>query len=203
VTAPSDDPPHASRARVRMDARLDAVTRRKVDDLATRFHQPRAAVLCHIMHWGLSRGPTGPLDPGARQGPVRHLYLYVPSDLYTRTQTAAAAAGVKLVPWLRHLVRQVTITDFPASWQEATPMERSHDSRTYGTRFMLRLDKPSQIKLQQLVKEFGASKAAIIRQLIARATPEDFPKTWHMRAAERRGLQVSQTEMGDDRGPHR
>jgi hypothetical protein len=31
-----------------MDARLDAVTRQKVDDLATRFHQPRAAVLCHM-----------------------------------------------------------------------------------------------------------------------------------------------------------
>jgi hypothetical protein len=47
-----------------MDARLDATTRAKVDDLATRFHQRRAAVLCHIMHWGLNRGPTGRLDQG-------------------------------------------------------------------------------------------------------------------------------------------
>jgi hypothetical protein len=147
VTAAPDDPPHASRASVRMDARLDVVTRRKVDDLAARFHQPRAAVLCHIMQWGLSRGPTGSLDLSARQGPVRHLYLYVPSDLQTRAQTAAAAAGVKPALWLRHLVRQVTITDFPASWQEATPAERSHDSRTYGTRFMLRLDTSSHAKL--------------------------------------------------------
>jgi len=47
-----------------MDARLDATTRQKVDDLATRFHQPRATVLSFIMHWGLSRGPTGPLVQG-------------------------------------------------------------------------------------------------------------------------------------------
>jgi len=40
---------------IRMDARLDSATRTKVDALAARFHRPRAAVLCHIMQWGLSR----------------------------------------------------------------------------------------------------------------------------------------------------
>jgi hypothetical protein len=47
-----------------MDARLDATARAKVDVLTTRLHQPRAAVLCHIMYWGLSREPTGSLDQG-------------------------------------------------------------------------------------------------------------------------------------------
>jgi hypothetical protein len=51
---------------------------------------------------------------------------------------------------------------------------------------MLRLDEPSHTKLQQLVKQFGASKAEIIRQLIAQANAEDFPKSWQMRAAEHR-----------------
>ena len=78
----------------------------------------------------------------------------------------------------------MTIADFPASWQEERSAERSHDSRTYGTRFMLRLDEPSQTKLQQLVKQFGASKAEIIRQLIAQANDKDFPKNWQKRAAE-------------------
>jgi hypothetical protein len=73
----------------------------------------------------------------------------------------------------------------PASWQEARPGERSHDSHTYGVRFMLRLDASSQIKLQQLTKQFGASKAKIIRQLLTQANPEDVPKSWHTRAAER------------------
>jgi len=150
-----------------MDARLDSTTRAKVDDLATHFHQPRAVVLCHIMQWGLSREPTGPLDEGDAQGPVRHLYLYVASELHARVERAAANAGIKFAPWLRHMVRQITIADFPASWQEARSEERSHDSRTYGRRFMLRLDEPSQTKLQQLVKQFGVPKAEIIRRLIA------------------------------------
>jgi predicted transcriptional regulator len=172
-----------------MDARLDAMTRQKVDDLATRFHQPRAAVLRYIMHWGLSRRPTGPLDQGESQSPVRHLYLYVASELHARVEKAAIAVGVKAPPRLRHMVRHVTIQDFPTSWQEPTPRERSHDSHTYTARFMLRLDEPSQAKLQQLIKQFGASKAEIIRQLIAQAKPEDFPKGWHMKALERRAQQ--------------
>jgi len=49
---------------------------------------------------------------------------------------------------------------------------------------MLRRDEPSQTKLQQLVKQFGASRTTMIRQLIAHATLEVFPKSWHTRAAE-------------------
>jgi hypothetical protein len=100
--------------------------------------------------------------------------------------------GVKITPWLRHMVRQIVITDFPTSWQEATSRERSHDSRMYTTRFMLRLDEPSQAKLEPFINQFGASKAHIIRHLIAQATLEDFPKSWHMRAAERRVQQTRQ-----------
>jgi predicted DNA-binding protein len=179
-----------------MDARLDAPTRQKVDDLAQHFHLPRAAVLCHIMHWGLSREPTRPLDQGDAQGPVRHLYLYVATDLRERAEKAATAAGVNIATWLCHMVRQMTMADFPASWQEARSEERSHDSHTYGKRFMLRLDKPSQTKLQQLVKHFGTSKAEIIRQLVAQANVEDFPNSWQMRAAARRAQQVREKGMG-------
>jgi hypothetical protein len=175
------------RASIRTDAPLDAATRQKVDDLARHFHQPRAAVLCHIMHWGLSREPIALLDQSGSDGPVRHLYLYVALDLHARVEKAATAAGVNMAPWLRHMVRQMTVADFPASWQEAGSEKRSHDSRTYTERFMLRLDEPSQTKLQQLVTQFGASKAEIIRQLIAQAEPEDFPPSWQVRAAEHRG----------------
>jgi predicted DNA-binding protein len=181
--------PPAERSSIRTDARLDAATRQNVDDLATRVDRPRAAVLCQIMEWGLSRAQPAHLDQGESPGPVRHLYLYVPSELHEHVEKAAAAAGVKTAPWLRHMVRQITITDFPASWQEATPRERFHDSRTYTERFMLRLDESSQTTLQQLIKQFGASKADIIRQLIAQAKPEDFPPSWQMRATERRAPQ--------------
>jgi hypothetical protein len=162
------------------------MTRAKVDDLATHFHQPRAVVRSDIMEWGLGREQTGPLDQGEAQGPVRHLYLYVQSDLHERVEKAAIAAGVKFAPWLYHMVRQITISEFPASWQEERSEAQSHDSRVYGKRFMLRLDEPSQTNLQQFVKQFGASKAEIIRQLIAQANDEAFPKSWQMRAAEHR-----------------
>jgi len=171
---------------IRMDARLDPTTRGKVDELAQHFHQPRAAVLCRIMYWGLSREQIGPLDQGRSDGPVRHLYLYVASDLHARVEKAATAAGVNIAPWLRHMVRQIMLADFPASWQEPRSEKRSHDSHTYSTRFMLRLDEASQIKLQHLVKRLGASKAEIIRELIAQANEKDFPKSWRMRAAELR-----------------
>jgi predicted transcriptional regulator len=169
-----------------MDARLDAVTRAKVDDFAKRFHQPRAAVLSQIMHWRLIRGPTETLDGGGSEGPVRHLYLYVETELHARIERAATAVGMNIAPWLRHMVRQITIGDFPDSWQEGRSPGRSHDSHTYSTHFMLRLDEASQTKLQQLVNQFGASKAQIIRQLVAQANDEDFPKSWQMRAAEHR-----------------
>jgi hypothetical protein len=49
VQAPPDHTLHHPHARIRLDARLDATTRQQVDDLARRFHQPRAAVLHQVM----------------------------------------------------------------------------------------------------------------------------------------------------------
>jgi hypothetical protein len=42
----------------------------------------------------------------------------------------ASAAGVKLAPWLRAMVRPISMTDFPARWEVERVEERSHDSRT-------------------------------------------------------------------------
>jgi hypothetical protein len=176
--------PHSS---IRIDARLDAATRQKVDDLATRFHRPRAAVICHIMHWGLSRERPGPLTHGVSPAPVRHLHHSVLSDLHARVEKAAAAAGVKAASWLRHMARQIAITDFSVSWQEVTPRERSHHSRTHTERFMLRLDDPTREKLEDLSTQFNESAAEVIHQLITQANPEDFPQSWRMRAAEHHG----------------
>jgi hypothetical protein len=180
-----DHQPSELRTSVRMDARLDSTTRVKVDELAKRFHQPRAAVVCHIMQWGLSREQPEPVSGAASEGPARHLYLYVDTELHKRVEEAAATAGVEIAPWLRTVVRQITTADFPTSWEAERLEERSHNSRIYGKRFMLRLDAPSETRLQHLISHFGASKATIIRQLIMQATPEDFPSSRHMRAAER------------------
>jgi hypothetical protein len=105
VTSPSDHRPSEPHSSIRTDARLDAATRQNVDDLATRFDRPRAAVLCQIMQWGLSHGETLTPDQGEPQSPVHHLSLYVASDLHEQVQKAATAAEVKGTLWLRHMVR--------------------------------------------------------------------------------------------------
>jgi hypothetical protein len=83
------------------------------------------------------------------------------------------------------MVRQITMTDFPGSWQEARLEKRSHDSQTYGTRFMLRLDDPTSATLEELSTHVDTPAAEIIRQLIVQAEPEDFPASWQMKASER------------------
>jgi hypothetical protein len=185
---PSDRP----RDSIRIDARLDQVTRAKVDELARLFHQPRAALVRHIMHWGLDRGALEKIDQGDAQGPIHHLFLYVDAILHAQAQDAAHAAGVDLAPWLRHMVRRISVADFPPRWQEARSENRSHDSRDYDTRFMLRLDEVSRTKLDALVEYFHVSKADIIRQLITQATPDDFPTSWQLRANEPRPAQTRQ-----------
>jgi Ribbon-helix-helix protein, copG family len=67
------------------------------------------------------------------------------------------------------VLREVRIDDFPESWHADQIGVRSHDSQTYGQRFMLRLDETITQKLQQLVEQFSMSRAEIIRQLIAQA----------------------------------
>jgi predicted DNA-binding protein len=201
VHAPPDHTLHNPHASIRLDARLDATTRQKVDDLARHLRRPRAAVLSHIMRWGLRREPGGALDQGASQGPVHHLYLYVDADLYEAVQKAATTAGVNTAPWLRHMVRHISVADFPASWQEEQAEERSHDSRRYGKRFMLRLDDPTWEKLDALSTYFERSAAEIVRQLLAQATPDTLPASWHLRVAERHIEQVRQGRRNaDDEG---
>jgi hypothetical protein len=136
------------------------------------------------MQWSLSRGQTEPLDRNNSQGAVRHLSVYVASELHQQVQQVAAALGVKTAPWLRQMIRQVTPEDFSASWHEGHAEERSHDSRRYGKRFMLRLDDPTWGKLDALSTHFKTSGAEIIRQLLAQATPGTFPASWHLRVVE-------------------
>jgi hypothetical protein len=190
VHAPPDRQLHDPHASIRLDARLDVATRQKVDDLARHFHHPRAAVLSHIMHWGLSRGQTGPHSRDDPQGAARHLSCTVASALHQQVQQAAAAVGVKTASWLRQMIRQVTPEDFPASWHEGHAAERSHESRRYGKRFMLRLDGQAWATLDAWSTHFERSAAEIIRQLLAQATPDTFPASWHLRVAERHAEQA-------------
>jgi hypothetical protein len=95
VAQPLDYRPGAQRIAVRMSACLDLTTRKKVDDVATRLHPSRAAVLCHIRQWGLSRGQTEALDQSDACGSLHHFLLYVVSELHKQGENAATATKVK------------------------------------------------------------------------------------------------------------
>jgi hypothetical protein len=49
---------------------------------------------------------------------------------------------------------------------------------------MLRLDETTRETLERLARHFKKSSAEIIRQLIAQASPEDFPERWQLRVEE-------------------
>jgi hypothetical protein len=110
----------------------------------------------------------------------------VDPELLQQAQAAAAAHGADVAAWERHAMPQVTRDDFPPSWRAGETTLWSHDSTYYGTRFMLRLDEVTWRKLEALTQTFHRSAAEVIRQLIAQATPEAFPQSWHVALEERR-----------------
>jgi hypothetical protein len=55
----------------------------------------------------------------------------------------------------------------------------SHDSVSYGNRFMLRLDETTQDTLDDMPKHVRKSIAEIIRHLVCQATLHAFPMSWH------------------------
>jgi hypothetical protein len=98
-----------------------------------------------------------------------------------QVEAAATTAGGDISAWLRHAVDLVTMADFPASWQAASTEQqrapkRSHDSRQYGTRFMLGLDEDSLGKLDAFTEVFAPSRADVIRQRITRRARRGFPR---------------------------
>jgi hypothetical protein len=175
-----------------MDAGLDMKTRAKLETLATGFQRSRAAVLRQVMQWGL--GQKGPIESRVPRGTTSCFFM-VDAELHQQVKDVAKAAGVDVAPWMRHMMRQIRRADFPKSWQARkteqrnTTAQRSHDSRQYWKRLMLRLDDQASERLEDLATYFGEPNAEVIRQLIVQAKREDFPQSWHLAVAERRRRQ--------------
>jgi hypothetical protein len=118
--------------------------------------------------------------------------MLVEPDLLQQVQDAAESHGVAVAVWLRQAMRQVTLEDFPDSWRAGEGGSRPHESGHYHRRFQLRLDPHTQRKLETFMQTFNRSAAEIIRQLMLQAKPQQFPKSWQLAAAERRGRRVRQ-----------
>jgi hypothetical protein len=78
----------------------------------------------------------------------------------------------------------VNLEDFPPSWRAGDIASRSHasgyDDRTCG----LRLDEVTSRTLETLTQTFDRSATEMIHQVMAQATPEDIPQSWHMAVIE-------------------
>jgi predicted transcriptional regulator len=184
---PPETRPRHRRYSVRRQARVDAETQAKLEELAHTFHRKRAAILRYVMEWALAHTQGWTIDPS---NPDRPHLLHMPVDpeLLQQVQDAAAAHGADVAAWERHAMRLLRRDDFPPSWhvEAAQGKPRSHDSRDYGRKFTLRFDAASSTKLEQLVQRLDRPAAEIIRQLIVQAKPEDFPPSWRMAVDERR-----------------
>jgi predicted transcriptional regulator len=192
--------PHHRRIRysVRYQARLDAETAAKLQELAAAFHRKHSAILRYVMPWGLAQTRGWTVDM-AVPGTVHTVGMLLEPELLQQVQEAAATHGVTVAAWVRHALRQVSPDDFPASWHAEAAQDdqqRSHDSRRYGIRFMLRLDDETANTLGLLTRTFDRSAAEVIRHLIAQATLEDFPESWRLAAAAHRPQDARPTDRG-------
>jgi hypothetical protein len=123
-----------------------------------------------------ARAPASPplsLCRGRRWTVYQHILLAVALQRWDGFSPHAVAARQAAVALARGAGAPLTVLSV-YDYNDETPGAVGA-SRIYTTRVMLRLDDPSETKLQQLVTQFGASKAEVIRQLIAQATTEDFP----------------------------
>jgi len=130
---------------------------------------------------------------------VRTVGMLLEPDLLQQVQAAAAVHGATVAAWVCQAMRQITLEDFPGSWQAKDIQgrrPRSHDSRQYRTRFMLRLDDETSNKLAILTRTFDRPAAEVIRHLIAQATPEDFPQSWRLAAAAHRPQDARPADRG-------
>ena len=190
--------PRQRRYSPRRQARLDAATHAKLDELAETFYRKREQILRHVMQWGLAHTNRWTIDQSIPDRP--HLvHRLVDPELLARVQDAADAHGASVAAWVRQAMRQVTLEDFPASWRAGETAPRSHESGYFRRKLGLRLDESTSRTLATLTQRFDRSAADVIRHLIAQAPLEDFPPSWQGAVDEREGPRTRHAETREAR----
>jgi hypothetical protein len=185
MAAPRESKPRTRRYSARYQARLNAETHAKLQELAAAFHRKRSAILRFVLQWWLTQTQGWNIDQSV-PATVQPVPLLVEPDLLQQGQGAAAAHGAMVATWSRQAMRQVTAEDFPQRWRLEELTVRSHDSRVYGQRFMVRLDAITAQQLQAFVAQFDRWRAEIILQLVAQAKTEDVLPSWQVRGGDDR-----------------
>jgi hypothetical protein len=190
VNSPSDLHPRQRRYSARHQARLDAETHAKLEELRCAFLRKRVPIVRYIMQWALRHSDGWTIDRSTVAA-VSPVPVLLEPDLLQQVQAATAAYGVSVAARLREAMRRIAADDFPASWRLGESAVRLHESGYFHQKFGMRLDEVTSRKLEAFTQTFHRPAADVIRQLIAQAKPEDFPPSWHLVAAERqrRGVQ--------------
>jgi hypothetical protein len=162
---------------VRLATTLDPASHARLVGLIETFRRPRGQVLRQVLEWSVQQGQTGPVGHHRASGKPRTVSALVTPELAAQVHTIVDSAGVSVARWLRHALHQISPADFPASWQAVDPQRplRSHDSRQYARRLMVRFDETTCQRLQTLAQQADCSAAAMIRYLIMQGTPDDVP----------------------------
>jgi predicted DNA-binding protein len=184
MSPPREPRPRQRRYSLRRQARLDTETYAKLEELACTFHRKHAVILRFVMGWGLLHSTAWTIDR-SNVAVVSPVPVVLEPELLQQVKEAAAAHGVSVAAWLREAMRRVTADDFPASWRAGEIADQLHESGSFHQKFGMRLDEVTSRKLEALTQTFHRPAADMIRQLIAQATPEDFPPSWHLAVAER------------------
>jgi hypothetical protein len=90
MNLPHAPQPRHVRDRVKHQARLDAETHAKLEELAAIFHWKRSAILRCVMQWGLTQTRGWTVDM-AVPGPVRTVCMLLEPELLQQVQEAASA----------------------------------------------------------------------------------------------------------------
>ena len=101
---PLEPQPRERRYSVRQQARLNAGTHAKLEELAAVLHRKRADILRYVMDWGVAHTQGWSIDPSIPDRP-RLVRMLLDPYLLQKVQDAAGAHGASITAWLRHAMR--------------------------------------------------------------------------------------------------
>ena len=101
MNSKSDPHPRQRRYRARLQARLDAETHAKLEELTAAFHRKGSAILRHMLSWGLTQAQGWTFDRGFTTT-VHLVPILLEPALLQQVQDSARVHGTTVAVWVRH-----------------------------------------------------------------------------------------------------
>jgi hypothetical protein len=114
MSSPPEPQPRQYCYSARHQARLDAKTHAKLEELARTFNRKRGCILRYVMQWGLSCSESWSIDQ-AIPASTQPVPVLLEPELLQLVHDAAASHGVSMAAWLRETMRRVAHDNFPIS----------------------------------------------------------------------------------------